>query len=124
LKRAETKRKRESEVNVNTQISSKRHIDKFEAVPDSKRLAVGAQIGSPKRSVLPRMSTLSRETSFKGLEKPTRKLAHYSSFNSHSSDDTESTRSTDSQLQSPKGRTYDTISLKCSSSLFNLPYFW
>ncbi|AAF26970.1 unknown protein [Arabidopsis thaliana] len=99
----ETKRKRESEVNVNTQISSKRHIDKFEAVPDSKRLAVGAQIGSPKRSVLPRMSTLSRETSFKGLEKPTRKLAHYSSFNSHSSDDTESTRSTDSQLQSPKG---------------------
>lgn len=92
---------------MNTQSSSKRQIDKIEAAPDAKRRAVEAPTGSPKRPVLPRLSALSRETSFKGLEKTTRKLAHHSSFNSHSSDDTESTRSTDSQLQSPKGRIYD-----------------
>ncbi|KAG2318282.1 hypothetical protein Bca52824_021404 [Brassica carinata] len=78
-----------------------RPIDKPEAAPDSKRQAVEAQTGSPKRPVLPRLTAFSRET-FKGVEKTTRKLAHHSSFNSHSSDDTESTRSTDSQLQSPK----------------------
>ncbi|XP_020886847.1 uncharacterized protein LOC9320411 [Arabidopsis lyrata subsp. lyrata] len=112
----ETKGKRESEVNRNTQSSSKRHIDKFETAPDSKRLAVEAPTGSPKRSVLPRVSALSRETSFKGLEKPARKLAHHSSFNSYSSDDTESTRSTDSQLRSPKGSFYKSNSFNSSSS--------
>ncbi|VVA96265.1 unnamed protein product [Arabis nemorensis] len=112
----ETKGKRETEVNLNTQSSSKRHIDKLEAAPDAKRQAVEAPTGSPKRSALPRLSTLSRETSFKGLEKPTRKLAHHSSFNSHSSDDTESTRSTDSQLRSPKRSFLKSNSFNSSSS--------
>ncbi|XP_019092796.1 PREDICTED: dentin sialophosphoprotein-like isoform X3 [Camelina sativa] len=115
-KKLETKAKRESAVNLNTQSSSKRHMDKFEAAPDSKRLAVEAPTGSPKRSVLPRSSALSRETSFKGLEKPTRKLAHHSSFNSHSSDDSESTRSPDSQLRSPKGSFFKSNSFNSSSS--------
>ncbi|XP_023641528.1 uncharacterized protein LOC17892999 isoform X2 [Capsella rubella] len=115
-KKLETKGKRESAVNMNTQNSSKRHIDRFEAALDSKRLAVEAPTGSPKRAVLPRLSALSRETSFKGLEKPTRKLAHHSSFNSHSSDDSESTRSPDSQLQSPKGSIFKSNSFNSSSS--------
>ncbi|XP_010502787.1 PREDICTED: uncharacterized protein LOC104779880 isoform X2 [Camelina sativa] len=115
-KKLETKGKSESAVNLSTQSSSKRHIDKFEAAPDSKRLAVEAPTGAPKRSVLPRSSTLSRETSFKGLEKPTRKLAHHSSFNSHSSDDLESTRSPDSQLRSPKGSFLKSNSFNSSSS--------
>ena len=107
LKHAESKRKQESEANLNTQSSSKRPIDRPEAAPDAKRQAFEAPTGSPKKPVLPRLPTFSRETSFKRLEKTTRKLAHHSSFNSHSSDDTESTRSTDSQVQSPKGRIYD-----------------
>ncbi|CAN7075891.1 unnamed protein product [Brassica oleracea var. botrytis] len=110
----ETKRKKETEANLNTQSSSKRPIDKPEAAPDAKRQAVEAPTGSPKRPVLPRLPAFSRETSFKGLEKTTRKLAHHSSFNSHSSDDTESTRSTDSQVQSPKA---------CAGSLFKSKSF-
>uniref|UniRef100_A0A1J3DZ53 Lysine-specific demethylase 5B n=1 Tax=Noccaea caerulescens TaxID=107243 RepID=A0A1J3DZ53_NOCCA len=112
----ETEGKRETEANLNTQSSSKRQIDKIEAAPDAKRRAVEAPTGSPKRPVLPRLSALSRETSFKGVEKTTRKLAHHSSFNSHSSDDTESTRSTDSQLQSPKGSFCKSYSFNSSSS--------
>ncbi|CAH8331816.1 unnamed protein product [Eruca vesicaria subsp. sativa] len=107
-RKREIKRKQEIEANLNTQTSSKRPIDKPEAAPDSKRQAVEAPTGSPKRPVLPRLTAFSRET-FKDAEKTTRKLAHLSSFNSHSSDDTESTRSTDSQLQSPK---------VCAGSLF------
>lgn len=103
LKLAETKRKQEIEANFSTQSFSKRPIDKPEAAPDSKRQAVEAPTGSPKRPVLPRLTAFSRET-FKGVEKTTRKLAHHSSLNSHSSDDTDSTPSTDSQLQSSKGR--------------------
>ncbi|CAN6926970.1 unnamed protein product [Brassica oleracea] len=110
----ETKRKKETEVNLNTQSSSKRRIDKPESSPDAKRQAVEAPTGSPKGPVLPRLPAFSRETSFKGLEKTTRKLAHHSSFNSHSSDDTESTRSTDSQVQSPKA---------CAGSLFKSKSF-
>ncbi|CAA7038526.1 unnamed protein product [Microthlaspi erraticum] len=112
----EAEEKRETEVNLNTQSSSKRQTDKLEAAPDAKRRAVEAPTGSPKRPVLPRLSALSRETSFKGLEKTTRKLAHHSSFNSHSSDDTESTRSTDSPLQSPKGSFGKSYSFNSSSS--------
>ncbi|KAF8096890.1 hypothetical protein N665_0299s0050 [Sinapis alba] len=108
-RKRETKRKQEIKANLNTQSSSKRPIDKSEAAPDAKRQALEAPTGSPKRPVLPRLTAFSRETSFKGLEKTTRKLAHHSSFNSHSSDDTESARSTDSQLQSPKA---------CAGSLF------
>ncbi|CDY53750.1 BnaAnng12780D [Brassica napus] len=110
----ESKRKQESEANLNTQSSSKRPIDRPEAAPDAKRQAFEAPTGSPKKPVLPRLPTFSRETSFKRLEKTTRKLAHHSSFNSHSSDDTESTRSTDSQVQSPKA---------CAGSLFKSKSF-
>uniref|UniRef100_M4DY10 Zinc finger PHD-type domain-containing protein n=1 Tax=Brassica campestris TaxID=3711 RepID=M4DY10_BRACM len=112
----ESKRKQESEANLNTQSSSKRPIDRPEAAPDAKRQAFEAPTGSPKKPVLPRLPTFSRETSFKRLEKTTRKLAHHSSFNSHSSDDTESTRSTDSQVQSPKGSLFKSKSFNSSSS--------
>ncbi|XP_024015604.1 uncharacterized protein LOC18023479 isoform X2 [Eutrema salsugineum] len=112
---AETK-KTETGVNLNTQSSGKRHIDKLEVAPNAKRQAVEAPTGSPKRPVPPRLSALSRETSFKGLEKTTRKLSHHPSFNSHFSDDTESTRSTDSQLQSPKGSFIKSNSFNSSSS--------
>lgn len=99
LKHAEAKRKRETEVTLNTHSSGKRHTDKIEAAPDAKRQAVEASTGSPKKSILPRIGALSRETSFKGLDRLRGKLNHQTSF----SDDTESARSTGSQLQPPKG---------------------
>lgn len=111
----ETKRKQEIEANFSTQSFSKRPIDKPEAAPDSKRQAVEAPTGSPKRPVLPRLTAFSRET-FKGVEKTTRKLAHHSSLNSHSSDDTDSTPFTDSQLQSSKGSLFKSNSFNSSSS--------
>lgn len=112
MKHAEAKRK--PEVALNTNSSGKRHADKTEAAPDAKRQAVETSTGSPKKSILPRIGALSRETSFKGLDRPRGKLNHQTSF----SDDTESARSTGSQLQPPKGRLCNGIALpKRKSSL-------
>ncbi|KAL1213056.1 AIPP2-like protein [Cardamine amara subsp. amara] len=108
----EAKRKREMEVTLNTYSSGKRHADKIEAVPDAKRQAVEASTGSPKKSVLPRIGALSRETSFKGLDRSRGKLNHQTSF----SDDTEGARSTGSQLQPPKGALLKSSSFNFSSS--------
>jgi len=121
LKHAEAKRKRETEVTFNTYSSGKRHADKIEAAPDAKRQVVEASTGSPKKSILPRVGALSRETSFKGLDRLRGKLNHQTSF----SDDTESARSAGSQLQPPKGRLHDGIALpKRNSTLSLLLYFW
>ncbi|XP_023637405.1 uncharacterized protein LOC17882505 [Capsella rubella] len=108
----EAKRKRETEVTLNTHSSGKRHIDKIEACPDAKRQAVEASTGSPKKPILPRVGALSRETSFKGLDRLRGKLNHQTSF----SDDTESVRSTGSQPQPPKGAFLKSSSFNCSSS--------
>ncbi|CAH8271313.1 unnamed protein product [Arabidopsis lyrata] len=111
-KKQEAKRKRETEVTLNTHSSGKRHADKIEAAPDAKRQAVEASTGSPKKSILPRIGALSREASFKGLDRLRGKLNHQTSF----SDDTESARSTGSQLQPPKGAFLKSSSFNCSSS--------
>nr|CAC01832.1 putative protein [Arabidopsis thaliana] len=108
----EAKRKRETEVTFNTYSSGKRHADKIEAAPDAKRQVVEASTGSPKKSILPRVGALSRETSFKGLDRLRGKLNHQTSF----SDDTESARSAGSQLQPPKGAFLKSSSFNCSSS--------
>lgn len=116
LLRAEAKRKRETEVTLNTHSSGKRHADKIEAAADAKRQAVEASTGSPKKSILPRTGALCRETSFKGLDRLRGKLNHQTSF----SDDTESARSTGSQLQPPKGRLHNVIALPNAT----LPYLF
>lgn len=114
MKHAEAKRKRETEAILSPHSSGKRHADKIEAAPDAKRQAVEDSTGSPKKSVLPRIGALSRETSLKGLDSPRGKLSHQSSF----TDKTEGARSTSSQLQPPKGRLYNGISLlECNSAL-------
>ncbi|XP_024011765.1 remodeling and spacing factor 1 isoform X2 [Eutrema salsugineum] len=108
----EAKRKRETEVTLNPHSSGKRLADKSEAAPDAKRQAVEGSSGSPKKSILPRIGALSRETSFKGLDRSRGRLNHQSSL----SDDTESARSTGSQLQPPKGAFLKSSSFNCSSS--------
>ncbi|CAA7051588.1 unnamed protein product [Microthlaspi erraticum] len=108
----EAKRKGETEVTLNTHSSGKRHADKIEAAPDAKRQTVEGLTGSPKKSILPRIGALSRETSFKGLDRSRGKLNHQASF----SDGTEGARSTGSQLQPPKGAFLKSSSFNCSSS--------
>ncbi|XP_010525303.1 PREDICTED: uncharacterized protein LOC104803125 [Tarenaya hassleriana] len=111
----EAKGKRETEVNLNVQIPGKRRAEKAEAAPDAKRQAIEASTVSPKKSVLPRIASLSRESSFKGLDKTKRKLVHQASFTSLLSGDAENTRSTGSQLQSPKGTFFKSNSFNASS---------
>ncbi|KAL0887765.1 hypothetical protein Bca101_011748 [Brassica carinata] len=108
----EAKRKIETEIILSPHSSGKRHADKIEAVPDAKRQAVEGSTGSPKKSTLPRIGPLSRETSFKGLDRPRGKLNHQSSF----SDTTEGARSTGLQLQPPKGAFLKSSSFNSSSS--------
>lgn len=121
LKHAEAKIKRETEVTLNTHSSGKRHADKTEAAPDAKRQTVEGSTGSPKKSVLPRIGALLRETSFKGLDRSRGKLNHQTSF----SDGTEGARSTGSQLQPPKGTLRNGIALpKSNSALPILSYIW
>lgn len=108
----EAKRKRETEAILSPHSSGKRHADKIEAAPDAKRQAVEDSTGSPKKSVLPRIGALSRETSLKGLDSPRGKLSHQSSF----TDKTEGARSTSSQLQPPKGAFLKSSSFNSSSS--------
>ncbi|KAF8102952.1 hypothetical protein N665_0189s0006 [Sinapis alba] len=108
----EAKRKIETEIIPSPHSSGKRHADKIEAAPDAKRQAVESSTGSPKKSILPRIGPLSRETSFKGLDRPRGKLNHQSSF----SDTTEGARSTGLQLQPPKGAFSKSSSFNSSSS--------
>ncbi|CAF2344744.1 unnamed protein product [Brassica napus] len=108
----EAKRKIETEIIHSPQSSGKRHADKIEAAPDAKRQAVEGSTGSPKKSILPRIGPLSRETSLKGLDRPRGKLSHQASF----SDTTEGARSTGLQLQPPKGAFLKSSSFNSSSS--------
>ncbi|KAJ0243653.1 PHD-type domain-containing protein [Hirschfeldia incana] len=108
----ESKRKLETEIIISPHSSGKRHADKVEAAPDAKRQAVEGSTGSPKKSVLPKIGPLSRETSFKGLDRPRGKLNHQSSF----SDTTEGARSSGLQLQPPKGAFLKSSSFSSSSS--------
>ncbi|CAH8362217.1 unnamed protein product [Eruca vesicaria subsp. sativa] len=108
----EAKRKIETELNLSPHSSGKRHADKIEGAPDAKRQAVEGSTGSPKKSMLPRIGPLSRETSFKGLDRPRGKLNHQASF----SDTTEGARSTGLQLQPPKGTFLKSSSFNSSSS--------
>ncbi|KAF8079510.1 hypothetical protein N665_1021s0005 [Sinapis alba] len=108
----EGKRKRETEAILSPHSSGKRHAENIEAAPDAKRQAVEDSTGSPKKSVLPRIGALSRETSFKGLDSPRGKLNHQSSF----TDKIEGARSTGSQLQTPKGGFLKSSSFNSSSS--------
>ncbi|XP_013611052.1 PREDICTED: uncharacterized protein LOC106317825 [Brassica oleracea var. oleracea] len=108
----EAKRKIETEIIHSPQSSGKRHADKIEAAPDAKRQAVEGSTGSPKKSILPRIGPLSRETSLKGLDRPRGKLSHQASF----SNTTEGARSTGLQLQPPKGAFLKSSSFNSSSS--------
>ena len=54
---------------TSTQISNKRLAENVEVAPSAKRQALEMRVGSPKTSSPKRMGALSRESSFKVLDK-------------------------------------------------------
>ncbi|KAK2658446.1 hypothetical protein Ddye_004979 [Dipteronia dyeriana] len=93
--------KRTNKTSASTQSSDKRHAENLEAAPASKRQAIETSLGSPKSSIPCRMPALSRDSSFKSLDKG---KVRPSSFSNHSSSNVlETARSTGLVLLTPKG---------------------
>ncbi|KAG8649945.1 hypothetical protein MANES_08G161100v8 [Manihot esculenta] len=90
---------------ASAQISGKRHVEITEVASASKRQALEGSFGSPKSSSPSRTAALSRDGSFKGLDKGKVKPARQTSFVTHSSVDTPETArfSIGPRVQSPKG---------------------
>ncbi|KAI4295253.1 hypothetical protein L6164_035319 [Bauhinia variegata] len=81
-------------VGLTSQISGKRHSENIEITPAPKRQAVESSTGSPKASSPKRLVSLSRESSFKSLDKGKVKPGYQLSFRNHSNgDDMEVARS-------------------------------
>ncbi|KAK0591399.1 hypothetical protein LWI29_001106 [Acer saccharum] len=93
--------KRTNKTSASTQSSGKRHAEYLEAAPASKRQAIETSLGSPKSSSPCRIPALSRDSSFKSLDKGKVRPA---SFSNHSSSNVlETARSIGPLLQTPKG---------------------
>ncbi|XP_065852678.1 protein PARALOG OF AIPP2 isoform X2 [Euphorbia lathyris] len=91
-----------------TQSSIKRLIETVDMTPASKRQAIETSFGkasSPKSSSPTRSPSLSRDSSFKSLDKGKVKLAHQTSFTNHTGLSSETVRASliASRLQSSKG---------------------
>ncbi|XP_048236196.1 uncharacterized protein LOC8272795 isoform X3 [Ricinus communis] len=89
------------------QSSMKRPAETIEVALASKRQAIESSFGSPKSSSPTRTAALSRDSSFKGLDKGKVKLAHQTASANHSSMDiSETARSSYivPRLQTTKGR--------------------
>ncbi|XP_020534377.1 uncharacterized protein LOC105632478 isoform X2 [Jatropha curcas] len=87
------------------QSSSKRLFETIEVASASKRLAIDTSFGSPKSSSPSKIAALSRDSSFKGLDKGKVKPAHQTSLANHSTiDSPEIARSPiGPRLRTPKG---------------------
>ncbi|XP_057761999.1 uncharacterized protein LOC130982145 [Arachis stenosperma] len=98
---------------LTSQVSNKRLLENIEVASAAKRQALESSTGSPKASSPKRLVPLSRESSFKNLDKGKVKPGHLMPIHNHSSgDDTEVARSPSigPRSQIPKS----TLS-KCSS---------
>lgn len=92
---------------TSTQNSGKRHAETIEVTSASKRPAIETSLGSPKSSSPSRIAALSRDSSFKSLDKGKVKPAHQTSFGNLSSIDIPEiarSSSTGPRLQTPKGK--------------------
>ncbi|KAJ4829184.1 hypothetical protein Tsubulata_007878 [Turnera subulata] len=89
-----------------TQSTGKRHAETVEVSSAPKRQAIETCMGSPKPSSPGKIPSLSRDSSFKSLDKGKVKHAHQASPGSQSSVDiseTANSSSTGPRLQTPKG---------------------
>ncbi|XVF06832.1 hypothetical protein REPUB_Repub06bG0085100 [Reevesia pubescens] len=98
--------KKASKLSSSTRSLGKRHTENLEGALAPKRQAVETNIGSPKSLSPSRVSALSRESSFKNLDKGKVRPSPQSSLSNHSGNDMpETVRSPTSgpRLQTPKG---------------------
>ena len=87
---------------TSTQSSGKRHAENLDAAPAAKRQAIETSLGSPKSLIPGKTAALSRDSSFKSLDKG--KVRPPSFGNNSSNDVVESTRSPSCLLpQTTKG---------------------
>ncbi|KAL5182112.1 Bromodomain adjacent to zinc finger domain protein 1A [Glycine soja] len=105
-KRLDVDDKKMVEVSSTSQVSGKRLSDNIEVAPAAKRQALESSIGSPKTSSPKRLVPLSRESSFKSLDKSKVKPGLLMPIRNHSGGiDTEIARSPSigPRGQNPKG---------------------
>ncbi|XP_061354417.1 protein PARALOG OF AIPP2-like isoform X2 [Gastrolobium bilobum] len=115
-KRLDVEGKKILEVSSTSQVSGKRLSDNIEVAPAAKRQALESSTGLPKASSPKRLVTLSRESSFKSLDKLKAKPALLMPTHNHSGvDDTEIARSTSI---GPQGQIPKSMLLKSKS--FNI----
>ena len=118
--------KRVSKATSSMQVATKRLNENSEVVPAAKRQALETSIGSPKSSSPIKMAALSRETSFKNLDKERVRPAQQASLGIPSANDVpETARSpvAGSRLQTSKGEeiafaVYAYIFFNCCFSSF------
>ncbi|KAE9612834.1 putative chromatin regulator PHD family [Lupinus albus] len=92
--RLDVEEKKATKVSSTSQVSGKRISGNTEVAPAAKRQAPESSTGSPKMSSPKKLDHLSRESSFKGLDKGKVKPCHQMSIRNHSGgDDREIARS-------------------------------
>lgn len=104
---SETEGKRMNKVSSSTHFSGKRIAENVEVAPAAKRQALEMSMGSPKASSPNRMGVLSRESSFKNLDKERVRSAQQTCLGNQSTNDMlETSRSSTAgpRLQTPKGK--------------------
>eukprot|EP00258_Populus_trichocarpa_P023393 XP_024439412.1 uncharacterized protein LOC7465630 isoform X3 [Populus trichocarpa] len=110
-----------------TQSSGKRQAETIELVPVPKRQATESSLASPKSCSPSRIAALSRDTSFKSLDKGKVKIAHQTYFGNRLSIDIRETAHPSlngSRVQTPKGtllksNSFNTVNSKPKVKLVN-----
>ncbi|XP_062001165.1 protein PARALOG OF AIPP2 isoform X1 [Rosa rugosa] len=88
---------------LSTQLSNKRRADNIEAAPSSKRQTLETRVGSPKPSSPKRTVALSRESSFKSMDKDKLKSAYQTSLPTNDVSEAARSPTTGPRLQTAKG---------------------
>ncbi|XWS58009.1 hypothetical protein CRYUN_Cryun09bG0222200 [Craigia yunnanensis] len=115
----DTEGKKENKLSSSTQSLGKRHAENQEGASALKRQAVETNIGSPKSLSPSRISALSREGSFKNLDRAKLRPSPQISLSNHSGNDVpETVRSPTSgpRLQTPKGTLLKSNSFNTANS--------
>ncbi|KAH7538460.1 hypothetical protein FEM48_Zijuj03G0201600 [Ziziphus jujuba var. spinosa] len=115
----ETEGKRMNKVSSSTHFSGKRIAENVEVAPAAKRQALEMSMGSPKASSPNRMGVLSRESSFKNLDKERVRSAQQTCLGNQSTNDMlETSRSSTAgpRLQTPKGTLLKSNSFNAGNS--------
>ncbi|KAK9914729.1 hypothetical protein M0R45_038488 [Rubus argutus] len=95
--------KRMKKAILSSQLSNKRRAEITEVVPSSKRQTLETRVGSPKSSSPKRTVALSRESSFKSMDKDKLKSAYQTSHSPNDISETARTPTTGPRLQTAKG---------------------